>query len=155
MLSQTTGSAAPAVQSIVGPAEILAMQQLAREVPVVPSVRDFALTIVRASRPGQAGSANAIDRAIRLGASPRAAQALLLGGKVLALARGRMHVTRQDIVDIARPVMSHRILMDFRAAAEGHTKASLLERLIDFACQRAAPRVSFWTAEVLRSQRDE
>jgi MoxR-like ATPase len=150
ILHQTTGSHAASVTAVASPETILAMQALAREVPVVPAVRDFALAIVRASRPGEEDAADSVAGNVRLGASPRAAQALMLGGKVLALARGRTHVTRRDIVDIARPVLSHRVLMDFRAAAEGYTRRQLLDSLVAWAQGRTLPKASRWTRELLK-----
>ena len=71
LLAQTTGSYRPAAERVTGPETVLAMQRLVREVPVVPSVRDFALAIVRASRPGEEESIPHADETIRLGASPR------------------------------------------------------------------------------------
>ena len=79
----------------------------------------------------------------------RAAQALLLAGKVMALARGRRHVAQQDIVDVARPVMAHRLLLDYRAQAEGRDYRTVLEALVARARERAIPRVSMWTRELL------
>ncbi len=149
MVMQTTGTRSAEAERMAGPEEILAMQALAREVPVVPAVRDFALALVRGSRPGEDDSAPEARGLVRLGASPRAAQALLLAGKVMALARGRRHVAQQDIVDVARPVMAHRLLLDYRAQAEGRDYRTVLEALVARARERAIPRVSMWTRELL------
>ena len=130
MIALTTGSFTPTAECVTGPEMVVKMQRLVVEVPVVPSVKDFAVSIVRASRPGTDESVDEAEHAIRLGASPRAARALLLGGKVTALARGRTHVTRQDIISVARPVMAHRLLLDFRAQAEGSTYRQVLDALI-------------------------
>ena len=155
MLRQTTGSYQPEPERVTGPEMVLKMQRLAKEVPVVPSVRDFALAIVRASRPRETESVDETDKAIRLGASPRAAQALLLGGQVTALARGRTHVTRQDIISVARPAMAHRLLMDFRAQADGWTYRQVLDSLIARAHERTLPALSRWTQELLRRPESE
>ena len=170
ILRTTTGSDQPHVNQVTDPATILAMQSLARDVPVVPSVRDFALAIVRGSRPGEGTSdrslggcedlsrdregavvssgkpplphgrgsktSKSLGASVRLGASPRAAQALLLGAKVTALARGRTHVVPQDVVDVAAPVMRHRVLLDVQAQAEGFTVDQLLGTLLDDARKR-------------------
>ena len=149
ILAQTTGAAQAPPRRVADPETVVAMQRLAREVPVVPSVRDFALTIVRGSRPGEGDAAPAIAKTIRLGASPRAAQALLLAGKALALARGRQHVTRQDIIEVAEPVLAHRILIDFRAAAEGASARQIVAALIAHAQKRLMPITSRWTRELL------
>ena len=150
MLCQSTGSYEPRVERVTTPETVLAMQALAREVPVVPSVRDFALAVVRASRPGEKDSPTGLSESVRLGASPRAAQALLLGAKVTALARGRGHVTRQDVVDVAVPVLTHRLLIDFRAQADGLNRIDLINSLLDAAQQRTMPDVSRWTRDVLQ-----
>src|SRR5262245_35047236 len=149
MLGQTTGVRTSAANQKTTPEAVVAMQDLAREVPVVPSVKDFALEIVRASRPGEAGEVKEATRDIRLGASPRAAQAMILGAKVLALARGRTHVSKEDVVEIARPVMAHRMSLDFKAQAEGRDQNQVLDILLSAMKQKAVPKVSFWTRELL------
>jgi MoxR-like ATPase len=155
MIQLTTGSTRPTAETVTSPEMVLAMQRLAKEVPVVPSVRDFALAIVRGSRPDSEDAVDLAKRNIRLGASPRAAQALLLGGKVTALARGRTHVTRDDIINVAKPVMAHRLLMDFRAQAEGGTYREVLDSLIARAEEKTLPRLSRWTRELLKAQERE
>lgn len=149
MLAMTTGTASATPERVAEPETVLAMQRLAREVPVVPSVRDLALWIVRSSRPGEPQAAPEVSGAVRLGASPRAAQALLLMGKVLALARGRTHVAREDVLDVVHPVMAHRMLLDYRARAEGVTHAAVLQALVARAQALALPKVSRWTRELL------
>jgi len=155
MVVQTTGSEFAQAECVTGPETVLAMQRLAKEVPVVPSVKDFALAIVRASRPETVDAVDEANRTLRLGASPRAAQALFLGGKVTALANGRTHVTRQDIISVARPVMAHRLLMGFRAQAEGHTYRDVLGPLIARAREKALPSLSRWTRELLTEAESE
>ncbi len=153
IIALTTGSAPPEVRPVTSADEVLAMQRLVRQVPVVPSVKDFALAIVRGSRPGEDGAAEETAGTLRLGASPRAAQALLLGGKVLALARGRHHVTRRDVADVVKPCMVHRLLVDFRAAAEGLDIDELLGALVERAQLRSLPRVSRWTRRLLKPRK--
>jgi MoxR-like ATPase len=147
----TTGSQKYDARAVGDPETVLAMQRLAREVPVVPSVKDFAVAIVRASRPKAKEVAELAERSVRLGASPRAAQALLLGAKVTALARGRSHVTRQDVIDVTEPVMAHRLLMDLRAQAEGRKPKEVINALIEKAFSRAFEDVSVWTKELLHA----
>jgi MoxR-like ATPase len=150
MLDQTTGVRKTAANQQTTPEAVIAMQEFAREVPVVPSVKDFALEIVRASRPGQPGEVQEATRDIRLGASPRAAQAMILGAKVLALARGRKHVTKEDVIEVARPVMAHRMILDFKAQAQGRDPHQVLETLLSAMKQKSIPQVSFWTRELLK-----
>jgi len=152
VIHRTTGTASSGLDAVASPEVVVEMQTLAREVPVVPSVRDFALALVRASRPDLdvvQGKQNKATRMIRLGASPRASQALLLGGKVLALARGRTFVIKQDIIEIARPVLAHRILLDVRAQSEGLTSLHVLDDLIRIAHARTQPQTTYWTRDLL------
>lgn len=156
MLELTTGAVNAVPRQLVDPETVLAMQAFARDVPVVPSVKQFALAIARASRPGQmqAGSlhhneVSAVDD-VRLGASPRAAQAMLAAAKVLALARGRQHVSRQDVSDVARPVMVHRVLMNAKAQAQGRDSRGVVEAVLRELDERAVPKVSWWIREVLK-----
>ena len=150
MLAQTTGVRIVLPKQVADPETVLAMQALARDVPVVPSVKAFALALARASRPGETDSFARIDSDVRLGASPRAAQALLAAGKVLALARGRQHVSRQDIVDVARPVLRHRVLMNARAQAQGRDSSAIVEDVLAEVERRSVPRVSIWTRALLK-----
>jgi MoxR-like ATPase len=71
-------------------------------------------------------------------------------GKVLALARGRLHVSRRDVLDVVVPALSHRVLLDFRARAEGATHAELLRALVERAQALSLPKLSRWTRELLR-----
>jgi MoxR-like ATPase len=148
MLDLTTGMTHTETQKVTDPETVVAMQKLAREVPVVPSVKQFALAIVRASRPGSTENPESSD--IRLGASPRAAQALLLGAKVLALAHGRRHVTQADVAEIAPSVMTHRLMIDFKAQAAGRDARYIVGRILKHARERAVPQVSMWTKELLK-----
>lgn len=150
MLDVTTGTRRIQTQKVADPEAVVAMQNLAREVPVVPSVKQFALAIVRATRPGaESGGDGATD--IRLGASPRAAQAILMGAKVLALARGRTHVSKSDVIEIAPSVLTHRLMVDFRAQAQGRDARFIVERILQHARRRALPEVSAWTRELIKS----
>ncbi|HLX63649.1 MAG TPA: MoxR family ATPase [Planctomycetota bacterium] len=153
MLAQTTGAEKLLPRQVTDAETVLVMQAFARDVPVVPSVKAFALALARASRPGKVNSAK-VNADVRLGASPRAAQAMLAAGKVLALARGRQHVTRQDIVEVARPVLNHRVLMNARAQAQGRDSSAIVEAVLAEVERRAVPSVSTWTRALLK-QRDE
>jgi MoxR-like ATPase len=152
ILHNTTGVLRPTVSAVLDGPTILAMQEFAREVPVVPSVKEFALNIVRASRANEDGAAPEAARCVRLGAGPRATQALLRLGKVMALAAGRMHVSKQDIVDVVEPVLAHRLLLDFRAQAAGRDQSYVIDALIRHAEARTVPAVSIWVRELLKLQ---
>jgi MoxR-like ATPase len=98
--------------------QIRSYQALVRRVPVAEPVMQYALDLVRKSRPGEEAAAEFIDNWVSYGASVRAAQYLVLGGKARALTRGRYHVNYEDIQALANCVLRHRILRNFRAESE-------------------------------------
>lgn len=98
--------------------QIRAYQALVRRVPVAEPVLQYALDLVRKSRPGEEAAAAFIDNWVSYGASVRAAQYLILGGKARALTKGRYHVNYEDIQALANSVLRHRILRNFRAESE-------------------------------------
>jgi len=111
--------------------DIVAFQQLVRRVPVAEPVVKYAVTMVRLSRPTPEGWPDFVRQWVSYGASVRAAQYLILGGKARALMHGRYHVTIEDIRALARPVLRHRILLNFRAESERVTTDSLVEKLLE------------------------
>ena len=111
--------------------DIKAFQRLARKVPVSEVVMRYALNLVRTSRPGANGTPDFITKWVSYGASVRAAQYLILGGKARALAQGRYHVSFEDIRALAPPVLRHRILRNFHAESERVTTDDLVARLLD------------------------
>jgi len=140
ILEATTGPTGSSVERVVDAATVLAMQRLARLVPVTPSVKRFALALVRGSRPGRPDSSDAVGKLLRWGASPRAGQCLLRAGKVLAIVRGRRYVARADIKDIAVPVLRHRLVPDYRAGGrEGAGIEKLVHRMVEDVDRRSCP----------------
>jgi len=111
--------------------EIRAFQKLVRKVPVSNPVSQYALDLVRCSRPGSDDAFDFVREWIDYGASTRAAQYLVLGGKARALLNGRYHVDFDDILQLARPVLRHRVLRNFHAESEKITSDELISRLID------------------------
>jgi len=111
--------------------EIRAFQKLVRKVPVSKPVSQYALDLVRCSRPGSDDAFDFVREWVDYGASTRAAQYLVLGGKARALINGRYHVDFDDIVQLARPVLRHRVLRNFHAESEKITSDELISRLID------------------------
>ena len=111
--------------------EIRAFQKLVRKVPVSKPVSQYALDLVRCSRPGSDDAFDFVREWVDYGASTRAAQYLVLGGKARALINGRYHVDFDDIVQLARPVLRHRVLRNFHAESEKVTSDELIERLLD------------------------
>ncbi len=97
---------------------IRSFQKLVRQVPVSQAVSQYALSLVRSSRPDAQNGLDFVNDWVAYGASTRAAQYLVLGGKARALVNGRYHVDFDDIVQLARPVLRHRILRNFHAESE-------------------------------------
>ena len=116
-------------QRAVSAADIVAFQQLVRRVPAAEPVARYAVNLARASRPGPNASAY-IKEWVSYGASVRAPQHLLLGGKARALMQGRFHVSFDDIKALAKPVLRHRIIRNFHAESEKVTTDQIVDHLI-------------------------
>ena len=113
----------------VSGADIVAFQELVRRVPAAEPVARYAVHLARASRPGP-GAPDFVKEWISYGASVRAPQHLLLGGKARALMQGRYHVSFEDIRALAKPVMRHRIIRNFHAESERVTTDQIVEKLL-------------------------
>jgi len=133
IMDRTTGAAIPQVSPVLDSARVLEMRQVVREVPIAPHVREYALNIVLATHPGSPAATEMTNRFVRYGASPRAAQALILAGKVFALLDGRFNVSFDDVRKAAPAALRHRILLNFEGQAEGASTdaitAGILEQL--------------------------
>lgn len=110
--------------------EILEFHQLIRKVPAAESVTRYAVRLVAASRP-ENGSLDFVKRWVSWGASLRASQYLILGGKARALMSGRYNVSCDDVRSLAYPVLRHRILVNFHAESEGIGSEEIIRRLIE------------------------
>ena len=134
ILAATTGTDDPRIGVVASGDEIERLHVVVREVPAAENVIDYASRIVRATRPAGAASDAApefVRTWVRWGAGPRAGQALLLGGKALALLEGRTVVSLEDIRAVALPVLRHRILVNFQAEADGVDADQIIARLLD------------------------
>ena len=110
---RTTGTSVPDVTSVLDAEEIERLQELVRRVPVSDHVVRYALSLVRQTRVGDPGVPDFVDELVGWGAGPRAVQFLILGGKARALLEGRFHVSIQDIQKLAKPVLRHRMVVNF------------------------------------------
>jgi MoxR-like ATPase len=117
-------------RAVTGP-DIVEFQKLVRRVPTPESVSRYAVALVRASRPGQDGNLDFIKEYVNWGASPRAAQYLVLAGKARALLHGRFNVSIEDVQALAYPVMRHRILTNFHAESQRVTTEEVIRRLLE------------------------
>jgi MoxR-like ATPase len=116
---RTTGAESDAAPRVADVEAILAMQRLVREVPIAPHVTAHAVQLVRCTHPNSDEAPGAVRAYVAYGASPRAVQGLVLGGKVRALLDGRFNVAREDLDELAPDVLRHRLVMSFEALAEG------------------------------------
>jgi len=134
----TTADHVPVLETIVTAQTLIEYQHLVRRVPLAEPVAAYALALVRASRPGSAGAPDFVNRWLTYGASVRAAQYLVLGGKARALTRGRAHVGYEDIRELARPVLRHRLLRNFHAESEQVGVEAIIEQLLDSVARPSA-----------------
>ena len=130
ILAATTTASIPTVNAVATGEELEAMRQLVRELPAAGNVVDFALRLTRATRPADDSAPREIRELVRWGAGPRAGQALLLGAKASALLDGRAAASLEDVAAVAAPVLRHRLLVNFRAEAEGVTSDRVVSMLL-------------------------
>jgi MoxR-like ATPase len=131
IIDRTTSVSEQSVQQVMTGSETLAARELVREVPIAAHVRQFAATLVMATHPQWEDAPDITRRYIRYGASPRAAQALVLGAKVLALRAGRFAVSIDNVKAIALPVLRHRVILNFEGEAEGIEADRLLGEVLE------------------------
>ena len=117
---------------------IMEVRHVCREVLVAPHVQEYAIQLVMATQPEQKEAHPLAGRYIRYGSSPRGAQALVECGRVLALMRGRYHLSVGDIEHVARSVLRHRIILNFDAHADGQTPETILGTIIQEVTTHAA-----------------
>jgi MoxR-like ATPase len=127
----TTSDHSPDVKVVMKSDAILQGQQLMEKVAAAPYVVHYATALVRATRSGRAGAADFVKDLVQWGAGPRASQFLIRGAKALAAMDGRLHVSTQDIREVALPVLRHRIATSFQAQSEGIDSTALVKKLIE------------------------
>jgi MoxR-like ATPase len=128
IVKNTTADDVQKVDKVLTAEEIIAFQHLVRRVPVADNVVEYAVKLAQATRPGSKGSSIA-NEFLEWGAGPRASQYLVLGAKCNALINGKYSPDIEDVQAVARPVLRHRIVRNFKAEAEGMTVDSLIDKL--------------------------
>jgi MoxR-like ATPase len=128
----TTTTHVAQADAITSAQEILDFQQLVRMVPIGESVARYAIELVRASRPREAGAPEVVKKYVNYGASVRAAQFLVLSAKARALMKGRVHVAYEDIRALYRPVLRHRVLLNFHAESDRLQQDDILQQILDW-----------------------
>ena len=131
VINMTTTTAINKAEPATTAEEILSFQQLVRMVPIADSVARYAVDLVRATRATTDGAPDFVKKYVNFGASVRGAQFLVLASKCRALMRKRYHVTYEDVQALVRPVLRHRILINFHAESEKLTSDDILKRLLD------------------------
>jgi len=131
VIQQTTERRPAAIEAIFTGGDVLRFNELVRNVPISRNLARYAVRLTAASRPGQPGALAFVNDWVSWGAGTRAGQFLVLGGKARALLQGRTHVCAEDIRTLAPPVLRHRILVNYRAEAEGTNVEAVIRRLLE------------------------
>ena len=131
VVRRTTAEAPAAIEPLLSGADVLRFHDVVRKVPIAEELVRYAVQVAAASRPNQPGTPAFVNDWVSWGAGTRAAQFLVLGGKTRALLKGRAHVTAEDIQALAAPVLRHRVLLNYRAEAEGLKVDELIRRLLE------------------------
>jgi len=131
ILERTATGKAPKVQAVIDGQRIVEHQRLVRRVVIAPHVRDYAVRVVMATHPRGEFAVPLVNQFLRVGASPRAAQAIELASKVRALLDGRTHVAFEDVRAVAVPALRHRVILNFEGEAEGVGTDDVVRRVLD------------------------
>jgi MoxR-like ATPase len=130
VVQRTTSPSGEKIEPLFSGEDVERFHALVRRVPIAEDLVRFAVRLAAATRPRQTGTPDFVNDWVSWGAGTRAGQFLTLGAKARALLHGRAHVTREDITTLAGPVLRHRVLVNYRAEAEGVTVAKVIERIL-------------------------
>ncbi len=131
VLGLTTTTHQAQVEAVTNAEEILDFQQVVRMVPIADSVAAYAVKLVRATRATNGDALDFVKKYVNFGASVRAAQFLVLAAKARALMRHRYHVSYEDVTALTRPILRHRILLNFQAESDRLTSDDILKKLLE------------------------
>ena len=138
ILDRTTYLEEPQVERVWDGEKILQLREIALSVPISEAVQDYAIRIIMASQPTTPLAHEQTKKYLRYGASPRGAQALIIGGKIRALLCGRAEVAYEDIRHVVLPALRHRVILNFEGEAERIDPDTILKAIIE------------WVPEVIR-----
>jgi MoxR-like ATPase len=130
IIERTTQTESVEVERVVDGTEILEMRHVSRSVPIAKPVQAYAIRLTLGTHPESPHATPLIKRYVRYGASPRAAQALVLAGKIHALRHGNAFVSVEDIRAVALPALRHRVLLNFEGEAEQVNADTLVQELL-------------------------
>ncbi len=131
ILLSTTRDHQEPLEKVITPEEIMELQAAIREIPVPQSVAEYAVRLVRATRPDDESSPEVSRKYLRWGAGPRASQYLAIAGKVYAVLDGRYNVSVDDIQQAAHAVLRHRIILNYQAQADQQTPETIINTLLE------------------------
>jgi MoxR-like ATPase len=130
VVTQTTSGKPAAISPLFSGEDVQQFHSLVRKVPVAEEMVRYAVQLAAASRPNQSATPAFVNDWVSWGAGTRAGQFLILGAKARALLHGRAHVTIDDIQALASPALRHRVLLNYRAEAEGIRVEEVVKRLV-------------------------
>ncbi|MDH5671631.1 MAG: MoxR family ATPase [Myxococcales bacterium] len=130
ILDRTTGTQAPEVSPVLGRDDILQMRSTVRQVAVARHVQDFAVSLLEATHRDRPLATALVKRYVRFGASPRGAQACMTAARIRALFDGRFHAAIDDVREVAKAALRHRIILNFEGEAEGITSDQVLDEVL-------------------------
>src|SRR5439155_20896127 len=130
VVRQTTSRRTEPIEPLFDGEDVLRFHEVVRRVPIAEELVRHAVRLAAASRPGP-GAPDFINEWVSWGAGLRAGQSLVLGAKARALLRGRFHATPEDVRALVHPTMRHRILLGYRAEADGVTVDAVIDRLLE------------------------
>jgi MoxR-like ATPase len=130
IIDRTTTSESPSPRIVMDRTTVGELKALVREVPIADHVKEYAINLGLATRPGSPFATPLVDRYVRYGASPRGPQSLVMAGKAKALFEGRMHVACEDIRAVVMPSLRHRVLLNFQGEAEAVSPESIIEDVV-------------------------
>lgn len=131
IVATTTSAYQPHLNKVIHGEKILEMQDLVRRVPVSSHVIEYAVRLVRSSRPAGRDILSYVKEWVEWGAGPRASQYLILSAKARAILNGRYVASVEDVKHVAAPILRHRIIVNFKAQAEGITSLDIITRLLE------------------------
>ena len=130
VIQRTTSAVGEAIEALYTGEDVERFHAMVRQVPIAEELVRFAVRLAAATRPRQTGTPAFVNDWVNWGAGTRAAQYLTLGAKARALLNGRAHVTKEDLTALAAPVLRHRVLVNYRAEAEGIGVSKVIERVL-------------------------
>jgi len=130
VMKRTTNPNRFELEQVLSAEDIRELQEIVPRIPAGDHVYQFALRLVRLTRPEEPGAPEYVKECLSWGAGPRAAQYLIFGAKARAILHGRYYATTEDVAMVSDPVLAHRLVTNFNAEAEGITSSSIVERLL-------------------------